>query len=108
MQQEMEYIYEVYKEKNFTRAAEKLYITQPALSMAIQKVEDRLGMPIFDRSSRPITLTEAGEAYLEHIREVRQLETEFEQHIQDIRDLNTGVITMGGSHYLNAYILPSI
>ena len=62
MQQEMEYIFEVYKEKNFTRAAEKLFITQPALSMAVQKVEERLGMPVFDRSTKPLSLTEAGEA----------------------------------------------
>lgn len=108
MQQEMEYVYEVYKEKNFTRAAEKLFITQPALSMAIQKVEERLGMPLFDRSTRPLSLTEAGEAYIEHIRRVRHMETELEQQIQDIRDLNTGTITIGGSHYLNSCILPPI
>jgi len=108
MQQEMEYIYEVYKEKNFTRAAEKLFITQPALSMAVQKVEERLGMPIFDRSTRPLSLTEAGEAYLQHILNIRQLETQLEQQIQDIRNLETGRITLGGSHYLNAYILPPI
>ena len=108
MQQEMEYIFEVYKEKNFTRAAEKLFITQPALSMAVQKVEERLGMPIFDRSTRPLSLTEAGEAYLQHILNVRQLEIQLEQQIQDIRDLETGRITMGGSHYLNAYILPPV
>ena len=108
MQQEMEYIFEVYKEKNFTRAAEKLFITQPALSMAVQKVEERLGMPVFDRSTKPLSLTEAGEAYLQHILNVRQLEIQLEQQIQDIRDLETGKITMGGSHYLNAYILPPV
>ena len=108
MQQELEYVYEVYKEKNFTRAAEKLYITQPALSMAIQKVEEKLGMPIFDRGSRPLSLTEAGEAYVQHILNVRQLETELNQQIQDIKELDTGRITIGGSHYLNAYILPQI
>lgn len=108
MQQEMEYFYEVYKERNFTHAAEKLYITQPALSMAIQKVEERLGMPLFDRGTRPLTLTEAGEVYLSHIESVRQMETELEQQIQDIRELDTGKVTIGGSHYLNAYILPKI
>ena len=108
MQQEMEYIYEVYKEKNFTRAAEKLFITQPALSMAIQKVEERLGMPIFDRSTRPISLTDAGYAYLEYVESARHLDAEFEQQIQDIKELDKGRIVIGGSHYLNAYILPQI
>lgn len=108
MHQEMEYIFEVYKEKNFTRAAEKLYITQPALSMAIQKVEERLGVPVFDRSTRPLSLTDAGEAYIRHILHVKQLETELNQKIQDIRELNTGALRIGGSHYLNAYILPPV
>ena len=108
MQQEMEYIYEVYKEKNFTRAAEKLFITQPALSMAIQKVEERLGMPIFDRSTRPISLTDAGYAYLDYIESARHLDAEFEQQIRDIKELDKGRVVVGGSHYLNAYILPQI
>ncbi|MBR2728498.1 MAG: LysR family transcriptional regulator [Lachnospiraceae bacterium] len=108
MQQEMEYIYEVFREKNFTHAAEKLFITQPALSMAIQKVEERLGMPLFDRSTRPLSVTEAGEAYLKYILRVRQLETELEQQIQDIRELETGRITLGGSNYINTCILPPV
>lgn len=108
MNQEMEYVYQVYQERNFTKAAEKLYISQPALSMAIKKVEDGLGMPIFDRSTRPLSLTAAGEAYIRHIRETMDLEKDLEQQLQDIRSLNTGHICVGGSHYLNAYILPPI
>ena len=84
MQQEMEYIYEVYRERNFTRAAENLFITQPALSMAIQKAEERIGIPIFDRSTRPISLTDAGEAYIEYIESARHLDAEFDRHIRDI------------------------
>ena len=62
MQTEMEYVYRVYQEKSFSKAAEDLYITQPALSQAIRKVENALGMPIFDRSVRPMALTQAGKA----------------------------------------------
>lgn len=47
MQTEMEYVYRVYLEKSFSKAAEDLFVTQPALSMAVRKVEDSLGMPIF-------------------------------------------------------------
>ena len=57
MQTEMEYVYRVYQEKSFSKAAEDLFLTQPALSMAVRKVEDSLGMPIFDRSVRPMRLT---------------------------------------------------
>ena len=54
MNTEMEYVYTVYQERNFTKAAERLYITQPALSIAIQKIEQKIGMPLFDRSTRPL------------------------------------------------------
>ena len=52
-----EYVYAVYEEKSFSKAAQKLYITQPALSTAIKKVEKKIGTPIFDRSTSPIGLT---------------------------------------------------
>ena len=54
-----EYVYAVYEEKSFSKAAQKLYITQPALSTAIKKVEKKIGTPIFDRSTSPIGLRRA-------------------------------------------------
>ena len=63
MQLEMRYVYQIYLDGSFSKAAKSLYITQPALSMAIQKVEADIGMPIFDRSTRPLTLTHAGHIY---------------------------------------------
>lgn len=108
MRQEMEYIWQVYQEKSFSKAADKLFISQPALSMAIRRAEDQLGMPIFDRSTRPVSLTAAGEAYLDYIRQTQFLAEEMQQRMEDIRNVNTGTIRLGGSHYLNAYILPEI
>lgn len=108
MQSEMEYIYRTYQLRSFSKAAESLYITQPALSMAIRKVEDSLGMPIFDRSVRPMGLTAAGEAYIDYIKKTYYLEQEMNQRLQDIRSVYTGSIRMGGSHYINAYILPNV
>ena len=62
-----EYVYAVYEEKSFSKAAQKLYITQPALSTAIKKVEKKIGTPIFDRSTSPIGLTPGGEVYIDAI-----------------------------------------
>lgn len=56
----MEYVYEVYKEGSFSRAAANLYISQPALSATVKKIEKKIGMPLFDRSTVPIQLTECG------------------------------------------------
>lgn len=108
MEQEMRYVYQVYLEGSVSKAAEKLFITQPALSVAIQRTESRLGMPLFDRKTRPLTLTPAGEAYISAVKQALQLERELEQRMNDIRDLHTGSLLIGGTHYLNAYILPEI
>lgn len=67
MQQDFQYIYQVYLDGSFSKAAEHLYLTQPALSIAIQKIENSIGMPLFDRSRRPLQLTAAGEAYIQSI-----------------------------------------
>lgn len=63
-----EYVYAVYEEKSFSKAAQKLYITQPALSTAIKKVEKKIGSPIFDRSTSPIGLTPAERSILTPLR----------------------------------------
>ena len=65
MFQYMNYVYEVYKTGSFSKAARNLYLTQPALSIAIKKEEQELGQPLFDRSTSRVTLTEAGKAYIE-------------------------------------------
>lgn len=76
MEQELKYIYTVYEKGSFSKAARALYLTQPALSIAVQKAEEKIGMPLFDRSQKPLKLTPAGEVYIEKIRQIRQLEDE--------------------------------
>ncbi len=59
------YVYEVYKERSFTKAAQNLYISQPSLSARIKKIEEIIGEPLFDRSTTPLQLTEVGKVYIE-------------------------------------------
>ncbi|MDY2629706.1 MAG: LysR family transcriptional regulator [Lachnospiraceae bacterium] len=105
---EYEYIYEVYKTGSISRAAENLYITQPALSMSIRRIENSIGMALFDRSRHPLVLTEAGELYIHKIREIKQLEETLASQINDLNQLKTGSIKIGGSNYVNSRILPDI
>lgn len=105
MEQEMRYIWQVWREGSFSKAAEKLYMTQPALSIAVKRVEANLGAELFDRSRHPLKLTQAGEAYIETIRRVRYLEEELERQITDLRGMQTGRVRIGGTHYLNCYLL---
>lgn len=107
MRKEMRYIYQIYKDGNFSKAAEHLYITQPALSIAISKIEAALGITLFDRR-HPLRPTAAGMAYIETIEKMLDLEQDLERQIGDMKNLNSGVLKIGGSHYLNAYILPEI
>ena len=61
----MQYVLTVLKEGSFTNAAKKLYVSQPSLSQIIKTAESNLGAPIFNRSTDPITLTPAGQLYVE-------------------------------------------
>ena len=65
MFQGMKYVYEVYKEKSFSKAAASLFISQPSLSANVKRIENRIGSPIFDRSTKPLQLTEVGEHYIQ-------------------------------------------
>lgn len=108
MSPEMFYVYTIWQEGSFSKAAQKLYLTQPALSIAVRKLEDKIGMPLFDRKHKPLRLTVAGEIYIDTATKELQLEREQQQRFDDIKNLVTGSVRIGGTHYLNAYILPEV
>lgn len=103
-----EYVYAVYEEKSFSKAAQKLYITQPALSTAIKKVEKKIGSPIFDRSTSPIGLTPSGEVYIDAIEKLFALEQNTINQLNNLNGLLAGKLTIGGTVFLTSYILPSL
>ena len=108
MTNEMRYIYEIYKLKSFSKAAEKLFITQPALSISVQKVEQALGTPIFYRNHKSLALTEAGKKYIEAIERIDTIEKDLSCEINDLMSVNTGSLAIGGTQYINSYILPPV
>lgn len=108
MQQEMGYIFEVFREGSFSKAAQKLYLSQPALSSAVKRVEERIGMKLFDRNSQPLVLTEAGEIYIRKIREIKMLEDDLDAQLRDLSELKCGHIRIGGTQYFNSYVLPLV
>lgn len=103
-----EYIYEVYKEQSFSKAAQNLYISQPALSSSIKKIEKRLGCSIFDRSSNPVRLTEAGIEYVKSIEKIMDIENRFENYLSHLNRLKTGRLSIGASNVFASFILPEI
>lgn len=108
MEQNMLYVYQIYKEGSFTKAAEALYLTQPALSMAVRQEEKRVGSALFDRSRRPLALTPAGQAYIRTVEQMRYLEADLGRELGDLRDLRTGRLHIGGTHYINCFLLAEL
>lgn len=104
----LKYVYAVYTEKSFTKAAQKLFISQPSLSAAIKKVEEEVGAALFDRSGAEVTLTEVGRAYVETAEKMLKLEEDFTHKIEDIYNLETGALSVGGTNYLSSFVLPRI
>lgn len=103
-----DYAYEIYKEKSFSRAAEKLFISQPSLSLTIKKLEDILGAQIFDRSGRNISLTDIGKIYIAAIEEIKSIEKNLKNEIDDLQKLKKGNIIIGSTIFVSSYILPLI
>lgn len=97
---QLQYVLAVAEHQNFTKAALKVFVTQPTLSMQIQKLEDELGVKIFDRSKKPIQLTETGKKI---VNQARNIVNESDR-IQDIVDQEKGFI--GGTFRLG--IIPTV
>ena len=108
MFQGMEYVYEVYLEKSFSKAAEKLFISQPSLSANVKRVEHHIGYPIFDRSTKPLSLTECGVQYIKAVEKIKSIQNEFEGFANDWGDLKKGTLTLGGSNLFSSWILPPL
>ena len=108
MFQGMKYVYEVYKEKSFSKAAASLFISQPSLSANVKRIENRIGSPIFDRSTKPLQLTEVGEHYIQTIEKIMDIENNLKNFIRDLGDLKTGTLNIGGSNFFSSWVLPSL
>ncbi len=104
----MNYVYEVYKEGSFSKAAEKLFISQPALSATVKKVEKKIGTPLFDRSRSPVRLTECGKKYIKIVEKIMEMEEEFAGYVSNLNELSTGSLSVGGTYLFAAYIFPGI
>ena len=83
MLKKMRYVYTVYEEKSFSKAAERLFVSQPSLSAMVKKVESDYGITIFDRTTTPVSLTPEGEYYIHTAKRVLKLETDMRQHFRE-------------------------
>ncbi len=92
---QLEYFMAVCQELHFTRASEKLGVTQPTLSHQIKAIEDELGMPLFDRIGKKIAITQAGFILLKHCHTVFHSFMSVREEIQELQDIKRGRLSIG-------------
>ncbi|EPZ48311.1 MULTISPECIES: LysR family transcriptional regulator [Alicyclobacillus] len=95
-------------EQSFTRAAEKLHISQPAISQHIQALEQRLDIKLLDRTNKYVRLNKAGEVAYHHAREILSLYSHMTRLIQDLKEEASGTLAIGASFTFGEYVLPHI
>jgi DNA-binding transcriptional LysR family regulator len=105
---QLEVFVTVAREHSFSRAAEALGRTQPAVSQAIQRLEADVGEKLFDRSSKDGTLTFAGQVLLDHARQMLNLRQNALAAIHEVRDLKLGKVTISANEHTVFYLLPVI
>src|SRR5215475_523278 len=92
-------------EKSFSRAATKLLRTQPAVSLAVQRLEQELGEKLIDRSGKDLVLTDAGRVVIEHARRFESLLSEMNNSLTELRDNSAGRLTIGANESTTLYLL---
>jgi DNA-binding transcriptional LysR family regulator len=106
--QQLSYFVAIARVRNFTRAAEACFVAQPALSQQIRKLEDELGLPVFERRRRGVKLTVAGTAFLAYAEQALKLVAEGRQRVSDLHEMRRGVISLICLPTAATYWLPPI
>ncbi len=100
-------IYTVFQERSISKAAQKLFIAQPSLSVIIKKLEDDIGTPLFDRSRKPLGMTQAGMEYIRATEAIRHAERTFINYVDALNTLQTGTLALGSNQLFSSLVLPA-
>lgn len=103
---QLEVFLAVARERRFSRAADKLFRTQSAVSQTIRKLEDELGEALFDRSSREGVLTDAGKVLYEYAEKLINLRSEATESLAELRELQKGKLIIAANEFTVLYLLP--
>lgn len=106
--QQLRIIKAVATEKNFTKAANLLFISQPTLSKQIKVLENRLGIILLNRENNKISLTEAGKIFLQYSERILALCEESCRALNDVKNGDRGNLTVGASQTIGTYLLPRV
>ncbi|HEY2817482.1 MAG TPA: hydrogen peroxide-inducible genes activator [Casimicrobiaceae bacterium] len=105
---ELRYVVAVARERSFGRAAAKCFVSQPALSVAIQKLEEELGAPLFERGKSEVTITPVGERIVEQAQKVLEEAARIREIAQAGRNQLVGLLKLGVIYTIGPYLLPDL
>ncbi len=106
--QQLEYFQVLAKIQHMTKSAVQLSISQPALSRSIARLEDELGVPLFERQGRSISLNRYGEIFLKRVHNIMREYQDGLHEIQELVDPNHGEVSLGFLHTLGTNIVPDL
>jgi len=105
---QLEFFTTVVEEGSFSKAAERVYRTQPAVSIAIRRLEEEIGTKLFDRSQKTPTLTEAGELVYDYAKRMLSLRDQARGALEELRSLKRGRVRIGANESTSLYLLPHL
>ncbi|GIP15072.1 putative HTH-type transcriptional regulator YcgK [Paenibacillus montaniterrae] len=105
---QLNYVIQIAKEKNFSRAAEKLHIAQPSLSQQLSKLEQELNVMLFRRTTNSVEPTEAGEVFVGKAQEILDAVEQLRQEMDDMAQMRKGKLVVGTLPITGAHILPLV
>ena len=105
---QLEVLVAVAQEKGFSRAAQRLHRTQPAVSQAVRRLEEELGKRVFDRSSKDGTLTDAGRVLYDYAVQMLNLRRDASTAIQELGELQRGKVVIAANEYTVVHLLPIV
>ena len=106
--QQLRIIKAIAKEQSFKRAADLLFVSQPSLSKQVKILENQLGILLFDRKSRKVTLTESGRLFLQYSDRILSLCEETCRAMDDLKSGERGNLTVGASQTVGTYLMPRV
>jgi DNA-binding transcriptional LysR family regulator len=105
---QLEFFLQVIAEGSFSKAAERVGRTQPAISLAIRRLEEEVGAPLFDRSQKTPALTEAGAVIQDYARRILSLRDQARGAVSELRALRRGLVRVGANESTSLYLLPQV
>ncbi|CAH1195994.1 Hydrogen peroxide-inducible genes activator [Paenibacillus plantiphilus] len=105
---QLQYVIQIAKEKNFSRAAEKLHIAQPSLSQQLSKLEKEIGVLLFRRTTNSVELTHAGSVFVEKAQNILDSIEQLKQELDDLAHMRKGKLVVGSLPITGSHVLPLV